>query len=86
MIFEKDVNAYALCLDIGLCSFQKDCTHLYICMFLVCRYMKEIFIAEDGIYSKYLTYCRMDIVDQCSIVLLISVFGCHTNAFILKCT
>lgn len=28
----------------------------------------------------------MDIVDQCSIVLLISVFGCHTNAFILKCT
>lgn len=28
--------------------------------------------------------CRMDIVDQCSIVLLISVFDCHTNAFILK--
>lgn len=74
--------------DIGICSFQKGCTHLYICMkqLLVCIYKKEIFIAQDGIYSKHLTYCRMDIVDQCSYVMLISVFGCHTNAFILKCT
>lgn len=34
--------------DIGICSFQKGCTHLYICMklFLVCIYKKEIFIAK----------------------------------------
>lgn len=41
--------------DIGICSFQKGCTHLYICMkqLLVCIYKKEIFIAYDGIYSKH---------------------------------
>lgn len=73
--------------DIGICSFQKGCTHLYICMkqLLVCIYKKEIFIAQDGIYINILL-TAMDIVDQCSYVMLISVFGCHTNAFILKCT
>lgn len=32
--------------DIGICSFQKDCTHLYICMllFLVCLKKRERFL------------------------------------------
>lgn len=73
--------------DIGICSFQKDCTHLYICMllFLVCfkkkKRERDFYCTRWTIFSR-----RMDIVDQCSIVLLISVFGCLTNAFILKCT
>lgn len=48
-------------------------------------YMRDFYCLKWNIFKR-LTYCRMDIVDQCSIVMLISVFGCHTNAFIIKCT
>lgn len=54
---------------------------------------REIFIERNGKYNIYdkttkliFISCRMGIVKQCSIVMLISVFGCHTNAFIIKCT
>lgn len=83
--------------DVGICSFLKGCTHLYICMkqLLICTYRRERFLLHKMDYILNillfiiiiaLIYCRMDIVKQCSIVMLISVFGCHTNAFILKCT
>lgn len=67
--------------------FQRGCTHLYICMkncsWLV--HMRKRFLLQKIEYIlDILVNCRMDIVDQCSIVLLTSVFDCHTNAFILK--
>lgn len=80
--------------DVGIFSFLKGCTHLYICM----KQFYGLYIEERDFYHKRwkinlkkkrnLSYllCRMDIVNQCSIVMLISVFGCHTNAFIIKCT
>lgn len=38
--------------DIGICSFQKDCTHLYICMllFLVCIKKRERFLLHKMDY------------------------------------
>lgn len=47
--------------------------------------MRKRFLLQKIEYIlDILVNCRMDIVDQCSIVLLTSVFDCHTNAFILK--
>lgn len=59
------------------------CTFVWNCSWSV--YTRKRFLLHKIEYIlNILLNCRMDIVDQCSIVLLISVFDCHTNAFILK--